>query len=663
MNFPSIVRQIACGTMALAATICFWAPSVQAQDPVLFTIGGDQVSVSEFRYIYEKNNGTNADYSQKSLDEYLTLYANFKLKVKKAKELGFDRDETLRRELDGYRKQLSASYLTDREIVEKLVKEAYQRSKRDVHISHILVKLSANANEEEEQQAIETLRKIKAQATSANFAELARQHSQDGNAAKDGGDQGWFNVLELPYEMETAVYSIGEGQITEPVKTNFGYHIVLVQGFRPAKGQVQVAQVLVRTKPGEEPLNQAAAAKIQEIHRQLVGGAKFEDLVAQYSEDNTSKPKEGNLGWFGINRYDATFESQAFGLAKDGDYSQPFQTSAGWHILKRIKALTNPTYEQAKPELTSRVKKNPRYEQVRKSLIERIKKESGYQLDPTARETFLKSLSDDFFNAQWKAGDVQDPDRMLFKVGDRVVTFLEFAQFCERSPMERTQARVGNAAALGNALDKVLEKMVGQVCLEYEERQLDKKYPEYRALMREYEEGILLFEATKKLVWDKAAADTVGLKQFYEGNKKRYTWANRAKVTTYTINSSDQDLVAEIRAFAKKKSPADVMAKFNTNGRVVEIQEGNFEEGKNPLLKDLAFKRGAMSAPIIKDGATVFYKVEAVTKATVKTLAEARGYVVADYQDQLERQWVQELRKMYTVNINQDVLKGLVKKQ
>jgi peptidyl-prolyl cis-trans isomerase SurA len=183
MSVATFVRQIKHRTIGFLAVACLSAPMAQAQDPVLFSIGNDPVSVSEFRYIYEKNNGANADYSKKSLEEYLTLYANFKLKVKKAKELGFDRDENLRRELDGYRKQLSASYLTDREIVEKLVKEAYQRSKRDVHISHILVKLSANATPEEEQLALETVRELKKRATPANFAELARQHSQDANAA------------------------------------------------------------------------------------------------------------------------------------------------------------------------------------------------------------------------------------------------------------------------------------------------------------------------------------------------------------------------------------------------------------------------------------------------------------------------------------------------
>lgn len=646
---------------SLALTLMAFATAL-GQDPVLFTIGGDAVNVSEFRYIYEKNNGTKADYSKKSLQEYLDLYTSFKLKVKKAKELGLDRDDNLRRELDGYRKQLSASYLTDREIVEKLVKEAYQRSKRDVHISHIIIKVKPDASPDEEQKALATLRDIKGKATAANFADLARQYSQDGNAARDGGDQGWFTVLELPYDMEKAAYDAAEGQVTEPVRTNYGYHILLVQGFRPAKGQVQAAQILIRTKDGDDAKNKAAEAQVQKIYTELAGGAKFEELVAKYSEDNASKPKDGNLGWFGINRYDQEFENQAFALAKDGDYSKPFKTNVGWHILKRVNALVNPTYEQVKGELTNRVKKNPRYEQVLKGLIERIKRDNNFQLDATARESFVKTLNDDFFNAPWKAGQVQDPDRMLFKVGDRTVTLKEFALFCESNPMVRTQARTGNAAALGNGVDKVLEKMISQVCLEFEERQLDKKYPEYRALMREYEEGILLFEATKKLVWDKAASDSVGLAKFYGANKKRYAWGNRAKVTTYTVKSTDAEVISKVVAFAKKKGPADVVAKFNEMEKLVTFEEITFEEGKNTALKDLPLKKGAMTAPVTKDGITTFTKVETVIKPVAKALAEARGYVVADYQDYLEKQWVQELRGIYPIKVEQNVLDGLVKK-
>jgi peptidyl-prolyl cis-trans isomerase SurA len=250
-------------------------------------------------------------------------------------------------------------------------------------------------------------------------------------------------------------------------------------------------------------------------------------------------------------------------------------------------------------------------------------------------------------------------ERAIFTLGDRNGTIKEFAQLAQRSPNERFSM---NPRTLEAAIDRIMGKLVAQKCLEFEETQLDKKYPEFKALMREYEEGILLFEVKKQLVWDKASSDEEGLKKFYEANKSKYQWKERAKATFYTVKSKDEKLLKSIKKAALKGNADQVKASFNKDNAVVQSSEGNFERGKNKELDELKWKAGTLSKGYTKEDVFYFAKIESVSPATSKSLEEARGYVVADYQDQLEKDLINTLRKDYKVEINENTLKGLVKK-
>jgi peptidyl-prolyl cis-trans isomerase SurA len=250
-------------------------------------------------------------------------------------------------------------------------------------------------------------------------------------------------------------------------------------------------------------------------------------------------------------------------------------------------------------------------------------------------------------------------ERAIFALGDRKGTVKEFAQLAQRSPNERFSM---NPRTIEGAIDRIMNKLIAQKCLEFEETQLDKKYPEFKALMREYEEGILLFEVKKQLVWDKASSDEEGLKKFYEANKNKYQWKDRAKATFYTIKSKDEKLIKSIKKAAQKGNAEQVKGSFNKDNALVQTNEGSYERGKNKELDELKWKAGAVSKGYSKEDVFYFVKIESVTPATSKTLEEARGYVVADYQDQLEKDLISTLRKEYKVEIDENVLKGLVKK-
>ena len=309
----------------------------QKDDPVLFTVDGTPVHRSEFDYIYSKTNGPDADYSKESLDEYLNLYVNFKLKVQKAKEMKLDTIKSLQQELDGYRRQLADSYLIDREVTEKLVQEAFLRSKEDVDVSHILIKLAPNPSPEDNLKALEKARSVKAELESGkSFKELALKYSEDNSVKKNQGHIGWVTAI-FPkgfYELETAAYSTEKGQVSEPVRTGAGYHILTVHDRRPARGEVEVAHILIRPEKSDDGIK--ARNRIDEAHEKLATGEDFSKVAKEYSDDKVTANKGGYLGFFGINRYEKAFEDAAFGIAADDEFTKPVKTAAGWHVIKRI---------------------------------------------------------------------------------------------------------------------------------------------------------------------------------------------------------------------------------------------------------------------------------------------------------------------------------------
>jgi peptidyl-prolyl cis-trans isomerase SurA len=578
--------------------------------------------------------------------------------VEKGKAMGYEQRPSVIAEQKQYRQQLTNSFLTEREISDKLVKEAYERSKEDRSVSHIFVALSKNASPQEVAQATKKMEEIASKLSVQDFATLAAQYSEDLSSKNKGGNIGYFTVLQLPYALENAVYTTDKGKVSAGiVRSPYGLHLVKVEDIRPAMGKMQVAHLFLRKSDN-------AKARLDSAYNALKKGSKFTDLVLQMSEDNASKQQEGMLGWVGINDYDLDFEKQIFALAKDGDYSMPFESKAGWHILLRIKQFKNPTFNDAKAELKERILKDQRYQLVLDALVARIKQEGKYQENQELKAQLLAELSKDnsFITYAWKPTEAQLNDQAaLFTLGNGSTkgSVQDFMRFAQQSAQERFGNQFGSVPL---AFEVIFQKFVASKCLQFEETQLEQKYPEFRNLMREYEEGILLFETKRELIWDKAAADTAGLRQFYEANKAKYLWNQRAQVSFYTIRSTEAKTVKAIKKFAASKDADAVKAQFNKDNALVQVTTGTYEKGRNPEVDKMKWKKGFMSREIQKDGTTLFNKIENVLPKEQKNFNDARGYVVSDYQNKIEKDLLEVLRKEYKVQVDENVLKSIIKK-
>lgn len=632
------------------------------EDPVLFSVEDDPVHVSEFEYIYNKNNGEKADYSRESLEEYLDLYIKFKLKVQRAKELQLDTIPSLQKELEGYRRQLANSYLTDKEVSERLARELYDRMQKDIEVSHILIGLPKNASKSEIEDATAKANSIrKFIDEGASFEKMAVTHSDDKNSKNRKGYIGFVSAM-LPngfYALENAIYTLEEGEISEPIQTPVGIHIVRVEGSRPARGKIEAAHILIRKKNKDRP-DPEAKAKIDSIYQLLESGTSFSNLARRFSEDRSSNTRGGNIGIFGINRFESSFEDAAFGIENEGDYSQPVETSIGWHVIQLVDRIELESYERLKRRLQADIAKDDRYEIAQSSMIDRIKEENDFQVDQEALDAFAKDLDDNFLTYKWKIPRELKEDT-LFTLGDQSYSTRDFAKFLRTN--SRSRLRMNNNTPIPEAVERLFDEYVRNECIKYEESNLEDKYPDFRSLMREYEEGILLFEATKLAVWDKASQDTTGLKKFHEGHRDDYMWEERGVMKTIKISGVDAKKAGKIYERVQKKGLEKTLSKYNKKSEVVTVTSGTFERSQLIKQAEIKFTEGAVSDLTFDEDAMEgnFKMVTEIIPPTPKELNEARGYIIADYQDYLEKEWIRSLREAYDVKVNEEVFEDLVK--
>lgn len=638
-------------SFALIAVNSIFAQS--NKDAVLMTVGNTKITVGEFENVYHKNNNKEVANDTKSLNDYVDLFVNFKLKVKEAEELGLDTAKSFKDELAGYRKQLAQPYLTDKDVNEKLLQETYSRLQEDVHAAHILVKVSENALPKDTSIAYNKIVEYRKRILKGeDFGAVARESAANGDpsAKENGGDLGYFTALQMVYPFESTAFNTKPGEISMPVLTRYGYHIIKVIDRRKAQGEVLVGHIMVKTTPNmsnEDSLN--AFTKITEIYNKLKAGAKFDELAQQFSDDKTSAKKAGELPWFGTGKMPLEFEKASFGISNKGDFSAPIKTKYGWHVIKLMDKRGLASFDDMKNELKGKVSKDSRSQAGRSSLIAKVKSENKFKENLKMRDEFYKVMDTTLFEGRWDGSKAAKLNKTMFNIGHKVYTQSDFANYIKSHQSKRPKADIPMV------INQLYKQFVDESVVAFEESNLDKKYPEFKALMQEYRDGILLFELTDQKVWSKAVKDTTGSKEFYEKNKANYMWDERADATVYT--AADDKIAKQIRGLLKKKkSEKDILAEVNKNSQLnLQTESRLFTKGENEFV-DKNWNPGISADIKSKDNKTVIVVVNKLMKPEPKLYQDAKGMVTADYQNYLEKEWLETLRKKYPVTIDKNVL-------
>lgn len=688
----------------------------QTNEPVIMTINDKPVYKSEFENVYKKNSGKEVNKEQKSLTEYADLFSLFKMKVFEAESLGLDTNSNFITELSGYRKQLAAPYLTDKNVNDALLQEAYDRMKSEIKAAHILIRinedalpkdtieaytrlmiirdailgkfpssakiteyenllkkssmgLTKNSTSKDSANYFAKLNSIKNLQSTLNpaidkFAAAAKKNSEDPSAVDNSGDLGYFTSLQMVYPFETAAYKTPIGEISQPVRTRFGYHIIKVIDSRPNQGEILTAHIMVKfNKDMSDKDKENLKSKIDEIYSKVKAGEKFEDLARQFSDDKPSAEKGGQLQWFGSSRMPIEFEKAAFSLQNNGDVSEPFTTSYGWHIVKRIDKKDLAPFEKMKGEIKQRISKDSRTQAGRASLIEKIKKENNYKETPASKKEFLKVLDSTVYQGKWEASKASKiASKELFRISNGVnktntsiiFTCGDLAKYVENHQTSRT--KMDN----NMFLEQSYKDFVNESLINYEDSQLENKYADFRNLLKEYRDGILLFDLTDQKVWSKAVRDTAGLRTFYEANKNNYLWDERAEVTLYKC--ANEKVAKEVRALLKKKkTEKEITDAINKSSQLnLTVDNITYLKGENKDV-DANWTVGVAANNIneVKENKVTVLVVNKLLAKSPKTIAEAKGIITSDYQTHLEKEWLNYLKNKYAVKINQDVLNSV----
>tara|TARA_Y100000589_G_scaffold311569_1_gene331035 strand:- start:22851 stop:24863 length:2013 start_codon:yes stop_codon:yes gene_type:complete len=650
--------------------------NAQSSKTVL-TIDQEQVSISDFEHIYKKNNNETT-ITKEGLDEYMDLFVKFKLKVMEAEALGMDTVQDFTRELAGYRKQLSRPYLVDTELLDELVQEAFIRQQEDVRARHILITVGVNAVPSDTIRAWNRINKLRDRVLAGeDFETVARSKggSDDPSVVQNGGDLGWFTAFQMVFPFEEEAYNTEVGKVSDIVRTRFGYHFLEVTGRREARGEIHTAHIMVRvTDTKNKALLETGKTEIDAVNQFLKNGESFESLALKYSDDESSKSKGGVLPWFGSGKMVEEFEDAAFALEKDGDISEPFLTNYGWHIVKRLGYKKPQSFEEIEKSLRKKVSRDMRAEVTKTSFIKKLKSEYTYRIFP-ARVNNLRIAAnsiDSVFQKGHplvisKTSNLEDicipfEKKTLFSIAGNNTTVGEFVEFANT-------VKIRNIEKGGDAvIDDLVKRFSDEKLIAHEDAKLEEKHDDFRLLINEYHDGILLFELTDKMVWSKAVKDSVGLVRFHANNTNEFMWGERLDFSAYTCKNSQ--IASKVENALKNGESIRELRKSMLKDQplAIKIEEGLFLEGSNNWADSLfvaksngSFDEGINIIKLSAGGdAIVVMDVRGFVPETPKTLEEARGQVIASYQDHLEVEWVETLLKKYSVNVNEEVLYELI---
>lgn len=632
----------------------------QSNDPILMTINDKKITKSEFERIFHKNN-KDSIIDEKAVNDYLDLFINFKLKVFEALANGLDTLTNFKQELSSYRKQLTAPYLIDKETEEKLVREAYERKKTRIRTSHILIKLSENASPEDSlaayNKAIEIRNRI---LKGEDFAKLANEYSQDDVSKINDGDIGYLTVFTTVLPYENAAYSLKVGEISMPVRSQYGYHIIKVTDRKENPGDVKVAHImaLVARDASEEDVKKAEQ-KINEAYQKLQQGEDFAKVAIEYSDDKASAKRGGDLPWFGTGKMIPEFESAAFD-SKVGEITKPFRTAFGFHIINKKEVRPIGTFENERNDLASKIAKDPRAQKSKTVLIEKLKKEYAYTFNKKALDELINLVDTSLLSGNFKVPDKIKLDKTLFALSDSIYTQKQFAQYLTQYKSKQNNAKTNTFAK--ELVKQLYKNWENDKIIAYEDARLEIKYPAFANLLQEYHDGILLFDLTDKMVWSKAIKDTVGLKEFYEKNKNKYMWDTRAEAIwiTYENDKCKDALLKAIDNNKKQLNINEILQSINKKATCLTKKDTKLiSKGEMPGIDKIAFnedKNLNKKYTVFDDKKLIIY-INGMVPPQPKQLNETKGVVTADYQSYLEKQWIDELRKKYVVKVNQDVLK------
>ena len=631
-------------SLAVVASAAGIIYAAAPKDPVLMTVGGKPVTLSEFEYLYHKNNSQQL--VPQTIDEYLQMFITYKQKVAAAEAAGIDTTQAFQNEFDGYRRELAEPYLTVKAVEDSIIAVEYDRMATDVDVSHIMIAFKS-ADNKDQKALLEAVRDSIVN-MGADFAAMADKYSIDPSVKQNHGHMGYITAARFPYKFEDAAYNTPVGEISDVIDSPVAYHIVKVNGRRPARGQVLVEHILKLTRGLPEEEAAMKKAQIDSIYQLVKGGADFQQVAKTESEDPGSARKGGQLPWFGTGQMVPEFEDISFKLAK-GEISEPIQTAYGYHIVKKIDAKGRDSLAAVAPMLKNIISRDERGQMARQrkldQLFAKFKVAKNKKAIAAARQAIITNKG---LDSALVANFMADNTALATNNGKDLVLLSEI-DLDTQAPRTTIDRQI-------KAFDQAVDNAVNNAVLELERNDLAKNNTDYRNLLNEYRDGMLLFEISDREVWSKAKQDRQGLEAYFNANRDKYAWKS-PKLKSYVIFATSDSIAGAAQAYLTENTIADdelVTEMRKKFGRDIKVEKVIAAQGENPITDYIAF---GGEKPATKGKWVAYFPYKNRIIPAPEEAADERGQVTTDYQGVLEEAWKQQLAEKYPAKVNNKVLK------
>ena len=480
----------------------------QLENNILFKVNDSLVYVDEFNRVYNKNIDLIDENNQKDFESYLELFINYKLKLAEAYDLGLQNDPKYKSELNKYVKQLQNTYLTDRETEDKFLREAYERTKYEVNVSHVLIRIDENDNDTID--VYNKLNNLRDPFLNSSFNDFKNSNLEDEELIIE--NLGYFSAFKMIYKFENMAYNTPVGEVSMPFRTRFGFHILKVNDKRPSLGEVTVGHIMTyKNKPN-------AFERITNISDSLNNGVSFEYLAKKYSDDKNSSFKGGRLNPFSSGQINSIpFENAAFELGKKNNISKPIETKYGWHIIKFYSKKNLQKFDEIKYELLNKLKKSSRFSIVSDSFYDFLMNRYGLNDQNNNLDYFISILDPSYFKGEWVIPESIDEEKILIKILDRNLKFIDFATFLEDNQ------RKTSVTSYQKLISDQYKSFVKYNALEVYKNNLESENSDYKYVIKEYREGLLLFNLMQDKIWTVRDSDSTKLKMYFDDNKNKYS--------------------------------------------------------------------------------------------------------------------------------------------
>jgi peptidyl-prolyl cis-trans isomerase SurA len=626
---------------------------------VVAKIGNDSITLEDFEQSYAKNNGgweKSASSTAEDREKFLDLLVKFRLKVLEANNRGLMADSSIKSELEGYEVAVATSYMLEKEIVEPKVKELYERRKEEVRVSHILIRLNPDAPPKDTLNAYEKALKIIALVPTSNFDSLAVKYSEDQSVSFNKGDVGFFSSGRMVPEFEDACYSLKVGEYTHiPVRTQFGYHIIKLTARKPNMGAVHVSHILRNFSDAVDSTAVTDSAWV--IYRLAQSGKNFAELAKRYSDDKGSRENGGDIGFYDRGRIPPDIENLFYSTPLDS-VAPPHRMPYGYHIIKVTGYKGIPPYADVQKEIRDQYTQS-RYQKDYSNFVRNVAKQYRLVYDTLTIREVVNAFDTTQTPASWTWSDTLTRDmkkRVVLSCNGRPATVNDFVEYVTGSAEFKTM--VLNPKNVQHMIERMSEVKL----MEEHARQVPQRFPAFSKLLKEYQDGILLYRIEQDEVWKKLVTNDSLLRIYYNQTKEKYRWPHRvnfAEIYT-TTDSLAQAVYKEVK---KGKDFGELAEQYTMRSGYKEKKGvwGFTPDSLNEFSRYAAILPvDSIPPPFAHPNGWSIIKVLAKDPPRIKTFEEAMPEVMSAYQEYASKlrqeEWIGELKSRYHVVLNKPLL-------